>query len=83
MVVHRSGMCVEDLNNSEFHVETGFADYGSSHPWDWERFVDTETGNNIVPQVVLYKLHGSINWKRSKIVHLTQQTQGAENDSQP
>jgi hypothetical protein len=58
-------MCVEDLNNSEFHVETGFADYGSSHPWDWERFVDTETGNNIVPQVVLYKLHGSINWKRS------------------
>jgi hypothetical protein len=58
-------MCVEDLNNTEFHVETGFADYGSSHPWDWERFVDTETGNNIVPQVVLYKLHGSINWKRS------------------
>jgi hypothetical protein len=58
-------MCVEDLNNSEFHVETGFADYGSSHAWDWERFVDTETGNNVMPQLVLYKLHGSINWKRS------------------
>jgi hypothetical protein len=58
-------MCVEDLNNSDFHVETGFADYGSSHPWDWERFVDMETGNNVMPQVVLYKLHGSINWKRS------------------
>lgn len=58
-------MCVEDLNNSEFHVETGFADYGSSHAWDWERFVDMETGNNVVPHLVLYKLHGSINWKRS------------------
>lgn len=58
-------MCVEDLNTSEFHVETGFEDYGSNHSWDWERFVDMETGNNVVPQVVLYKLHGSINWKRS------------------
>jgi hypothetical protein len=58
-------LCVEDLNSPEFHVETGFADYGSSHPWDWERFVDMETGNNIAPQIVLYKLHGSINWKRN------------------
>jgi hypothetical protein len=24
-----------------------------------------ETGNNIAPQLVLYKLHGSINWKRN------------------
>ena len=24
-----------------------------------------ETGNNVAPQLVLYKLHGSINWKRS------------------
>lgn len=58
-------MCVEDLHTPEFHVETGFADYGSNHPWDWERFVDTESGNNVMPHVVLYKLHGSINWKRS------------------
>lgn len=58
-------LCVEDLNSSEFHVETGFADYGSGHSWDWERFVDMETSNNVAPQLVLYKLHGSINWKRS------------------
>jgi hypothetical protein len=59
-------LCVESLNSSEFRVETGFANYGPSHPWDWERFVDMETGNNIAPHLVLYKLHGSINWKRSQ-----------------
>src|ERR1700733_6513109 len=58
-------LCVESLNSSEFRVETGFANYGPSHPWDWERFVDMETSNNIAPHLVLYKLHGSINWKRS------------------
>src|SRR5271157_3346741 len=58
-------LCVERLNNSEFRVETGFANFGPNHPWDWERFVDMESSNNIAPQLVLYKLHGSINWKRS------------------
>lgn len=58
-------LCVERLNQPEFSVETGFADYGPDHPWDWERFVDMETSNNIAPQLVLYKLHGSINWKRN------------------
>lgn len=58
-------LCVERLNSSEFRVETGFAGYGPNHFWDWERFVDMETGNNAAPQLVLYKLHGSINWKRS------------------
>jgi len=58
-------LCVESLNSSEFRVETGFANYGPSHSWDWERFVDMETSNNVAPQLVLYKLHGSINWKRS------------------
>jgi hypothetical protein len=57
-------LCVENLNSSEFRVETGFANYGPNNPWDWERF-DLESGNNIAPQLVLYKLHGSINWKRS------------------
>lgn len=57
-------LCVENLNNSDFRVETGFANYGPSHSWDWERFVDMETSNNVAPQLVLYKLHGSINWKR-------------------
>lgn len=57
-------LCVENLNSSDFRVETGFANYGPNNPWDWERF-DMESGNNISPQLVLYKLHGSINWKRS------------------
>lgn len=55
-------LCVEGLDQPEFHVETGFADYGPDHYWDWERFEDS---NNLAPQIVLYKLHGSINWKRS------------------
>lgn len=58
-------LCVERLNSSEFRVETGFAGYGPNHFWDWERFVDMETSNNVAPHLVLYKLHGSINWKRS------------------
>ena len=58
-------LCIEHLNQADFRVETGFADYGPNHCWDWERFVDMETGNNIAPQLVLYKLHGSINWKRN------------------
>ncbi len=57
-------LCVESLNSADFRVETGFESYGPKHCWDWERFGDMETGNNIVPQLVLYKLHGSINWKR-------------------
>ena len=40
-------LCVERLNSSEFRVETGFAGYGPNHFWDWERFVDMETGNNV------------------------------------
>jgi SIR2-like domain len=58
-------LCVERLNQANFRVETGFVDYGPSHSWDWERFVDMETSNNVAPQLVLYKLHGSINWKRN------------------
>ncbi len=55
-------LCVEALNQPDFHVETGFADYGPDHHWDWERFEDS---NNLAPQIRLYKLHGSINWKRN------------------
>jgi SIR2-like protein len=55
-------LCVEALNQSDFHVETGFADYGPDHYWNWERFEDS---NNLIPQIRLFKLHGSINWKRN------------------
>ena len=58
-------LCVERLNQTEFRVETGFEEYGPDYSWDWERFVDLESGNNLSPQLVLYKLHGSINWKRN------------------
>src|SRR3984957_14366015 len=58
-------LCVERLHSADFRVETGFAGYGPNHPWDWERLVDMETSNNAAPHLVLYKLHGSINWKRS------------------
>ena len=54
-------LCVEALNQAEFRVETGFADFGPTNYWDWERFEDS---NNVPPQIYLYKLHGSINWKR-------------------
>lgn len=54
-------LCVERLNQPDFHVETGFPDYGPGNWWDAERFED---GNNLLPEIVLYKLHGSINWKR-------------------
>ena len=57
-------LCVERLNQAEFRVETGFEGYGPDYSWDWERF-DLENSNNLAPQLVLYKLHGSINWKRN------------------
>lgn len=58
-------LCIERLNSSDFRVETGFGGYGPNHCWDFERFGD-DSGNNESPHVVLYKLHGSINWKRSE-----------------
>lgn len=56
-------LCVERLNNQpEFRVESGFADFGPDNPWDFDRFAPS---NNDSPNVFLYKLHGSINWKRN------------------
>jgi hypothetical protein len=75
-------LCVENLSSAEFRVETGFANYGPSHSWDWERF-DMETTNNIAPQLVLYKLHGSINWKRkpeTKELFCVAQTESVDAD---
>jgi hypothetical protein len=77
-------LCVESLNSSDFRVETGFANYGPSHSWDWERFVDMENSNNIAPELVLYKLHGSINWKRSletKELFCVQQIESVDADN--
>ena len=59
-------LCMERISSPQFRVETGFAGYGPGHLWDWERFEQTDTSPNTLPQVFLYKLHGSINWKRDE-----------------
>jgi hypothetical protein len=55
--------CVERLNAGEFRVETGFGGIGPKFPWDWERFEDSNAGPS-PPEIYLYKLHGSVTWKR-------------------
>jgi hypothetical protein len=57
---------MEHIGDSDFLVETGFSGYGPSHLWEWERFEQSEAGPNPLPQIYLYKLHGSINWKRDE-----------------
>jgi SIR2-like domain len=56
-------LCIERLSAGDFRVETGFAGTGPKFHWDWERFEDSKCGPT-PPEVYLYKLHGSINWKR-------------------
>lgn len=75
-------LCVEQIRRQEFRVETGFADYGPNHHWDWERFELSEGGPALLPQVYLYKLHGSINWKRDEGKNLfsVAQTENVESD---
>src|SRR5437773_2217705 len=58
-------LCVERLNASDFCVETGFPGLGPEFIWDWERFEDLDSGPP-APEIYLYKLHGSINWKRDE-----------------
>jgi hypothetical protein len=55
-------LCVERLVDRDFRVETGFPGFGAKNNWDWQRFEvsDQDPG----PQILLYKIHGSINWKR-------------------
>jgi hypothetical protein len=57
-------LCVERLNSNGFRIETGFPGVGPQFPWDWERFDDIAPGVP-APELYLYKLHGSINWKRN------------------
>ena len=57
-------LCVEyQHNNDDFRVESGFPGVGLSKPWDYLRF-DDKQAEHIEPAVYLYKLHGSIDWKR-------------------
>lgn len=57
-------LCVERLSDRDCRIETGFEGYGNHYSWDWERF--EESGARLLPEVLLYKLHGSINWKRHR-----------------
>jgi len=66
-------LCVERLNLSHgggFRVEPGFADYGPDNPWDFVRFADLDLSNSPPTHILLYKLHGSINWKRDQTKNL-------------
>jgi hypothetical protein len=75
-------LCMERIGSHDFRVEAGFADNGPSHHWDWERFEQSESGPDQLPQVYLYKLHGSINWKRDEGRNLfsVEQTENVEAD---
>lgn len=57
-------LCVEGLSQNGFRIETGFAAVGNS-PWEWKRFDETNPEAEF-PELYLYKMHGSINWKRDE-----------------
>jgi hypothetical protein len=58
-------MCVEWLGTDDFRVETGFEQRGEELVWDWRRFDEANPHREDV-QIYLYKMHGSINWKRDE-----------------
>ena len=58
-------MCVEWLATDDFRVEAGFEPRGEELVWDWRRF-DEANPNREDVQIYLYKMHGSINWKRDE-----------------
>ena len=62
-------LCVERLANENFRVETGFTGVGKNHRWEWKRFDETEPEADL-PEIFLYKMHGSINWKRDEAGNL-------------
>jgi len=58
-------MCIEWLAADDFRVETGFEQRGEELVWDWRRFDEANPHREDV-QIYLYKMHGSINWKRDE-----------------
>jgi hypothetical protein len=54
--------CVETLGGSGFTIEGGFGPKQRG-TWEWKRFGE-EAMKTEPAQLYLYKLHGSINWKR-------------------
>jgi hypothetical protein len=74
--------CFERLSSTDFVIETGFDDYGPNHIWNWERFESIDGGPRNLPHAYLYKLHGSVNWKRDegKNLYCVEQTENVEFD---
>ncbi|MGO9599628.1 MAG: SIR2 family protein [Isosphaeraceae bacterium] len=75
--------CVERLDRERFRVESGFGGYGMQHIWDFERFEPGEASALQPPQIYLYKIHGSIDWKRdgAKNLYRVEQVQCVELDN--
>jgi hypothetical protein len=75
--------CVERVSDKDFTVETGFNGHGPDNLWDWERFEQGEGGPDQLPQMYLYKIHGSINWKRNegKNLYCVEQTENVAHDA--
>lgn len=63
-------LLVEGLGSPSFRVEAGFPGFGPTQVWDWERFEDGESSPTPIAEAFLYKLHGSINWKRDQAKNL-------------
>lgn len=75
-------LCVERLSSKDFQVEAGFEASGPRYFWDWERFEHADSAPPSLPQAFLYKIHGSINWKRDASGNLicVEQIENVESD---
>src|SRR5208337_1958719 len=75
--------CIDRLDSDRFRVEAGFGGHGTYHIWDWERFEPGEASAMPPPQVYLYKIHGSIDWKRdaSQNLYRVEQVERVEPDN--
>jgi len=50
-------LCLEKNFKKELHLERGF---NASRNWEWQKF---EKNDNILVNIYLYKMHGSIDWE--------------------
>lgn len=57
--------CVEETSSAGCIVEAGFSPDGDQFVWDWRRFDDSEIERSS-PNLLLYKMHGSIDWIREE-----------------
>ena len=60
-------MCVEAACKGRCRLERGFSD-DDSRRWTWQRFEDW---SEIQAQIYLYKMHGSLDWRRDAQKNLT------------